>query len=55
MDEDGEREVSEASEAPIPKQRQTNGKGKPSKMRQAQVPKGAKVIISAEARTMPCD
>jgi len=49
------REVSEASEAPMPKQRQMKAKGKPLTTRQAWVPKGAKVIISADARTMPCD
>jgi len=38
-DEDGEREASEASEAPIPKQRQMKGKVKPSKTRWAWVPK----------------
>ena len=54
-DEDREREASKASEAPIPKQKQTKGKGKLSKTRQEWVLKGAKVIILAEARTVPCD
>ena len=54
MDEDGEKEASEASEAPTPKQRQRKAKG-PSKMRQAQVPRGAKVVVLAEVRTVPCD
>jgi len=39
MDEDGEREASKASEAPMPKQRQTKAKGKPLKTRRAMGPK----------------
>ena len=54
-DEDREREASEASKAPMPKQRQINAKGKPLKTRQAQVPKGVKVIVLAEARSVSCD
>jgi len=56
MEEDGEREVSELSEAlAMPHAKVMKVKAKKPTTRRACVPQQAEVVVSAEARTVPCD
>jgi len=59
MEEDGEREVSDPSEPSealaTPHVKVTKVKAQRLPSKQAHIPRQAEVVVSAEARTVPCD